>query len=271
MTTYARRLRRHLARYKVERLGVQENGTWARNGRAYGHILPRSLRWLNLHETMRKEFRAYHQTQRPPFNLHRDFHHLTSSQAMGFNLFFPWFELGRGADLFLKALRLEPSAVEGWAFEHVPDAAEGTNLDFRVALRNKAEVHFEIKLSETGFGRAKADDKHRRKVSDIYRPRLRGKLSLDFGYDIVLRHYQLLRLVAGMDLARGDQVRIIVPKANDSLAGGLEFLQGSLTSECAACIRIVYLEDLVAELRQDSLSPRFTTHLSLFAEKYLVV
>lgn len=269
MTTYAQRLRTHLARYKVERLGVQERGTWVRDGLAYPHILPRSLRWLNLHETIRKEFRAYHRMQQPRFKLHRDFHHLTSSQAMGFNLFFPWFGLETSPDMFLKAVQVEPVAVEDWAFEHVPDAAEGTNLDFRLALLGKAEVHFEVKWSETGFGRAKADERHRQKVREVYRPRLRGKFAVDCNDDMVLRHYQLLRLVAGLDLARGDQARLIVPKANDALAGGLAFLGSSLTSACAACIRVVYLEDLVAELRQHSPSSRLTTHLSLFAEKYL--
>ena len=119
MATYSQRMKAHLARYKRERLGVEEPGIWKRNSQRYQHILPGALHWLNLHETIRAEFQAYWQGRPPRSELHRDFHHLTSSQAMGFNLLFPWFEPNGPVAALLEALRLTPALVASWGFEHV--------------------------------------------------------------------------------------------------------------------------------------------------------
>jgi hypothetical protein len=268
MGVYADQLRQHLAAYKRERLGVQIDGLWLKDSRTYPHILPEDLRWLNLHETIRAEFLAYWERGTPRFALHRDFHHLTSSQAMAVNLLFPWFGLGVPPDGLLRALELD-SPVTSWAFEHVPDEAEGTNLDFHCVLAAKAEVHVEVKLAESGFGQAQADARHRQKWTETYRPRLAGKVGREIEIDEGLRHYQLLRIVSGLDLSRGDQARLILPRANDALRGGIQFLHGVLAPACSKSIRVVYLEDLIPALGRLAPCPRLATHVVLFAEKYL--
>ena len=82
---YVERLKRHLAAYKRDVLGVAEDGIWSRNGRAYPHILPAAQRDLNLLAPLRAEMRAF-LAATPTFRYHMDFHHLNSSQAMCLNL-----------------------------------------------------------------------------------------------------------------------------------------------------------------------------------------
>ena len=59
MTDYQRDIKKHMEQYKLERLGVKENGIWKKNGKDYPHILPEALWKLNILETYRKEFWTY--------------------------------------------------------------------------------------------------------------------------------------------------------------------------------------------------------------------
>jgi hypothetical protein len=88
-TDFSQGIKNHLSEYKIKRLGVDQNGTWTKTLEEYSHILPELLLRLNIIETYRKEFWEYRSRQ-PEIKLHKDFHHLNSSQAMCFNLFFPF-------------------------------------------------------------------------------------------------------------------------------------------------------------------------------------
>ncbi len=87
MPSYAERMKAHLAAYKRHSLGVSEDGVWAKTGNSYPHILPTDRQQLNILEPFRHEFWAYCEAHKPAIRLHRDFHHLNSSQALTFNLF----------------------------------------------------------------------------------------------------------------------------------------------------------------------------------------
>jgi hypothetical protein len=121
MTSYADALKAHLATYKRERLGVLEDGLWLKNQRPYSHILPEGLRRLNVLETIRREFWQFHESRETVIRLHSDFHHLNSSQAFAFNVFFPFFGLpGVAPALLLRALGIEARGVNKWALEGSP-------------------------------------------------------------------------------------------------------------------------------------------------------
>ena len=133
MTSYQMALRKHLGEYKANRLGVREAGIYRKTGHAYRHLLPSALRYLNLLESIRAEFRDYLR-HNPTVRLHPDFHHLNSSQALAFNLFYPYLSAGGEASRWI-AQALGPGGdVREWHFEHVPDPEEGTNVD--VAWQN---------------------------------------------------------------------------------------------------------------------------------------
>src|SRR5262245_1230602 len=95
--SYADDMKMHLARYREEDLVVSELGVWFRNGKEYEypHILPWQLRELNVLPGIREEFWKYAQAE--GIKVHRYFHHLNSSQAFAFNLFFPLIQAGESA------------------------------------------------------------------------------------------------------------------------------------------------------------------------------
>ena len=85
-SVYIARLQEHLTTYKSSVLLVQESGFWGKPPRAYPHILPAERRELNIVTSIREAFwRAQHQRG---WKRHKYFHHLSSSQALAFNLLF---------------------------------------------------------------------------------------------------------------------------------------------------------------------------------------
>lgn len=89
MTDYAHAMRDHLAEYKARHLPDAPDGIYRGNGRAYPHVLPEELLTHNILPSLREEFWEYFEANRRELALHTDFHHLNSSQAFAFNLFFP--------------------------------------------------------------------------------------------------------------------------------------------------------------------------------------
>jgi hypothetical protein len=100
------------------------------------------LRKLNVLPAIRDQFFAHPCAEK--IQLHRDFHHLNSSQALCFNTFFPFFGLPDvNPSVLLEALNLSPTAVKEWAFEHVADEKEGTNFDFFTLFTSGQKVYIE--------------------------------------------------------------------------------------------------------------------------------
>src|ERR1035438_10193761 len=86
---YRDQLLRHLAEYRSATLGVAKPGTF--RGMEREHILPIEHRCLNLLPGARELVRQY-LAEHAELVLHKEFHHLNSSQAFAFNLFFPYLD-----------------------------------------------------------------------------------------------------------------------------------------------------------------------------------
>jgi hypothetical protein len=276
MISYADRMRRHLACYKRECLGVEEDGIWRRNGRKYSHILPNELHRLNILETIRREFWLYHAAHHAMLALHTDFHHLNSSQAFAFNLFFPFFGLGPSStpEPMLTELGAGARELRSWSFEAVPDRAEGTTFDFAAQLEGGARVLVEVKLTESGFGRCSPTESHRRKLQKVYAPRLRDKVAEGgLEEDAFFLNYQLFRNVSHLDLGRRDGLVLLVPRANETAWSEAEsFLRTLLVSRAREAVCLVAAEDLweALMLRSTSVQPLARMHLEMLGEKYLI-
>jgi hypothetical protein len=267
-------LREHLTAYKENRLGVHESGTWSGNQKTYGHILPIELKRLNLIETIRREFIEYLESpQGDGIRLHKDFHHLNSSQALAFNLFFPYVG-GMGADpsQLLALLGARSEELGTARFEAVPDPKEGTNVDLHLILGSGKQVFIEVKLSETEYGTAKANTRRSAKLDDHYSDRLKGKVADEcLGSLLFFAHYQLLRNVSYLELERGDRLVVVRPRANEALRESERWLIERLQGECAGRVSFLDLENLVVELGQHGeKAVRMAAHLEFVAEKYLV-
>jgi len=264
-------LRRHLAEYKANRLGVREAGIYRKTDRAYKHLLPSNLRYLNLLESIRAEFRDYLR-HNPAVRLHPDFHHLNSSQALAFNLFYPYLSAGgEAARVIAQALGLGGDIRE-WHFEYVPDAEEGTNVDVAWQNSDGTWVFCEVKLSESEFGSAKPDQRHEKKYHEIYAPRLHGLVDerlLEFNE--FCRHYQLLRNISLLATHADSHVVFLIPEQNSALNPALHAVLGSLAASVRQRVHVAHLEKVLVSIKNHStLKPELKVYAAQLEEKYVV-
>ncbi len=265
MNAYQTALCEHLGRYKSQRLGIQQMGVW--NAKAYPHILPDGLEYLNLLESTRSEIQTYLH-QHPDIKLHRGFAHLNSSQAFAFNLFYPYFSAGgQAARALSRALGCD-GAVTQWAFEQVhPDQ---TNVDVAWTMEDGHQIFCEVKLSEAEFGSAAADERHKVKRAETYLPGLRGCVSaglLEEG--MFFKHYQLLRNLWVMLQHDSAQLVFLFPRANTSLLPQWENFLSGIAPEIRPRVHGVYAEDVIYSLQKDpDLSPDLWVHANNLEEKY---
>ena len=267
--SFAQSLQRHLALYKVGRLGVKEAGVFVYRGREIkrAHILPKELKWLNLLESYRAEIQAY-LSANPGVRLHKYFHHLNSSQAFALNLFYPFFEHG-GTPQLLRALGVEGS-VESWHPEIVPVPKEGTNVDVGWLNADGRWTYCEVKLTETEFGSAKDDDHHRKKVAETYRSALVDHCTTELlEDDSFLTNYQILRNLWLATRTADTSVLFLVPERNADLWEPLHKVLDCLQPSLRQRVHVAAIEDVLRGLvEDDSLPPRLAAHAMSLVEKY---
>jgi hypothetical protein len=224
-------------------------------------------------ETVRSSFWPYARAE--GFRLHRDFHHLNSSQAFAFNLFFP-FARSKQTDctLLLDALGLAREAIDECRFEAILDEAEATNFDFCLMRCSGGRVGVEVKLSEGSFGPARNDERHRRKRAEIYAPRLQGKVQPDALTDkVFFPNYQILRNLSYADRIAGHHTVFLLPRENEGLRRCLtEFLDRFLLPPIRTFVTVAYAEDVVDSLRLASTLPvEMRSHYEAVAAKYKLI
>lgn len=260
-------LQLHLAAYARNQLGITERGTW--RGTHYNHILPASQHTLNFLGHCRSDILAY-LGGNPKIKLHKYFHHLSSSQAFAFNLFFPFFSHGvPAARSFFEAFG--PIIPHQWWFEYLPDREEGTNVDVAWKNRHGATVYCEVKLSESGFGTARDDAKHRKKLDTIYRERLGPLVSAELLEPrVFFSNYQFLRNISLLHRNSQDMVVFLYPRENVSLSQQLDRVILGVRPAVRSRIQLVALELLLQGLVSDSsLSMQLRSHAVAVAQKYL--
>lgn len=252
-------LKERLVAYKRRELGVREDGTW--RDQTYPHILPDSLGHLNLIEPIRADCLEY--IEATPIRLHQYFHHLNSSQAFAFNLFFPLFN--GGSDCV--AALLDAMGVSGdlrqWAFEAIPDPEEGTNFDFLLELMDGRRIYGEVKLTESGFGTAKPNQRRLLKRTQIYLPRLHGKVHAEtLDESTFFRRYQLLRNISFVNEPEDSELLLVFPRANREALRESNELVEILDPSIAHLVRTIDAGDLISRLLVDPRVPP-ATHVAL--------
>lgn len=272
MSVYDSRMKSHLTQYKRDRLGIAEDGMFFGNGKDYGHILPEQLKKLNIVEQIRSEFWEYYEEKKAELPLHTYFHHLNSSQAFAFNLFFPWFGMDESPAPLLSALSVAGRTVKEWQFEAMPNQAEGTSIDFYAEFTDGSRLLVEVKLTENQFGKSLSNERRQTKLRDTYAPSLASKVHpgmLEEGNFFL--HYQLCRNISQLNLANGDTLVLLLPRANElTWQDALRFRDEQLTESCRAAVRVIGVEDLVTTLlAAPGISGRLRQHLAMLSEKYL--
>jgi hypothetical protein len=270
---YAADLNRHLAAYKATRLGVRQAGIFRHRGREvrHEHILPRELQWLNILEAYRSEVRQYLH-QNTEVRRHRYFHHLNSSQAFTFNLFFPFFS-SNCSRVLLTAMQL-PGEAAAWRLEHVADPTEGTNVD--VAWQGGEPgcpwTYCEVKLSETDFGTARNDATHRDKLDRTYGPALAHYVNAELlEATQFFMNYQLMRNLWLAALKPTSSVVFLLPRRNQRLWDRLQAITDNTAPALAKRIRVAATEDVLDRLAaQEDTPPHLALYAKQLAEKYIV-
>jgi hypothetical protein len=266
------KLKKHLADYKRGHLGISEPGVFLYRGREVSqeHILPRAEAYRNLLEEAEPEARAFFKNH--PRKRHRYFHHLNSSQAFAFNLFFPYFYGGpEAASALLRALGQEGVLV-GCEPEAVPVIEEESNIDILWTTEDGAQTFCEVKLSEAEFGKAADDARHRTKFENTYGPVLAPHLEPErLGRPAFFDAYQFNRNVWHM--VRQDRNRLIflLLRANTELWSRLQELRLGVVPRTRERISAVAIEDVIAKLSVDNRCPkRLREYANKLKQKYLI-
>jgi hypothetical protein len=274
---YQTALKNHLSNYKTENLGITKNGTWRK--KPYPHILPPELYQLNILGTIKKKFWEYYNfdNQDLKSTRHINFHHLNSSQAMCFNLFFPFvMENYRYLPILLDTLQLPQHEVTEASFEKIVDIEEGTNFDFFIKYKNGTQILFETKLSETTFGTAKKDVNHLNKYELIYKQRIKNSISNKYQQpQHFFNHYQLIRNLSYLGQDNRNTLFFIYPIENRSLDKNLMGnLSDILNGKYADRVIVGHLENLVNALLsrfKDKEHSLLKKHFDWFVVKYIVL
>jgi hypothetical protein len=200
-------------------------------------------------------------------DLHIYFHHLNSSQALCFNLFYPLI-IEKRLDILLKLLHNAVEQDFKSKFEYIECPEEGTNFDFFVAT-DKSKYYFEIKYTENGFGKTKEDDRHNEKYDKIYN----GKLDVfkNVTKEVFFANYQIFRnLIYNTDENKYNI--FVLPKFRDDLIKKIKEIKEKYCSkEQQERIIILKIEDIVdAVIKQCKNVSDMKKHYELFEEKYFI-
>jgi hypothetical protein len=271
MISYRDRLLAHLTSYRTKMLeGLADSGAEATS---HGHILPEDLHRLNILESYREDFWRYAKTRSEVWALHTYFRHLNSSQAFAFNLLFPFVAEPAQDAILLDALGVRSLTSANAEFEFMPDQAEGTTVDFTTMLDGGRRLLVEVKLTESEFGSRVPKESHVAKLNGTYRRMLADKVSAEtLEQGVFFANYQLCRNVAHLDIARGDQLIILLPRANTiTWQQGERFIRERLLDIARQHVSLIAAEDVVASVLADSrCTPRLRTQFEQISEKYLL-
>jgi hypothetical protein len=262
----------HLSEYRKIILGIDEEGIFNYGGREHrkGHVLPSGSKLRNLLEPYGNSFRLSEHGQ---VKHHQFFHHLNSSQALCFNLFFPLLVEGEHA-LLAQSLRSTIQPPYKSTFEKESDieqARRRTSFDFHIRDDERREVFIEVKYTEDGFGGAKNDEEHQYKFRNTYEPLLQQNEYLKKecrSQTFFLKNYQILRNM--VHITPQSEVRFLIPRANTVVAKQAENAREEFLSESGRKLfRIIYLEDLVSHLIDACQGGKLDGYYQSFDQKYL--
>ena len=259
--------------YRREKLGISEAGVFRYKGQDLikEHILPNDFKAYNIIESYRKSFFASACSQ---IDFHRFYHHLNSSQALCINLFYPLM-LENKLSLVLDQLNIPKQAITEATFEKESDIESGsgrkTNFDFYMRLEDNTRVYFEVKYTESEFGKAKKDDEHRLKFTDTYLPLLKNNDYIKPAYksfDSFLDSYQIMRNLC--HIGERSFVVFVYPKANKKVHSQAQSVPDNmLTGMGQNKFRPLILETAIEEVLGQVKTEKLENHYQEFKTKYL--
>jgi hypothetical protein len=272
--TYSQKLLAQLVVYKRKALPGAADGTRTHDGEArpHGHVLPRESFQANILPGIREPFWQWFEAQAPRLTLRESFHHLDSTQAMAFNLFFPFLEEGRVASRLLKVLGVQDGEYQGH-FEKVLDPEENTSFAFCMQADPGETLFFDVKLSDEGFGVCADDEGHGEKLERHYRPHLKDHVDAKWlAAPKFVENYELMRKLSYLGRYPNSGMAFILPKANERLKDAEEEIKHIVSKALAPRVAILYLEYLVERILEATADDAtLHEHFLAFRDKYICI
>ena len=254
-TKYRTDILEHLIQYKNNVLNVKKNGIDTRLKKEYPHILPKEKEYLNIiNSTYGMEL--WNLIKIYKIKLHNEFHHLNSSQALCFNLFYPIIKENK-FDLFFDR---KEDIIE-WKFEFVPDKKERTNFDVYIRT-DKDRYFFEIKYTENEFHKKEINDETIKRYNEIYKEIMNEFNNVTA--EIFLNDYQIFRNLSYINIGI---INFVIPKARMDLNNQINnVLENYCNINLRKRINIMYIENIV----EKALSfQKINEYYKLFYNKYV--
>lgn len=262
-----------LAVYRKNKLGINELGVFNYRGQELlkEHILPTNFKTHNIIQNYRDSFYSSPSSE---IEFHKYYHHLNSSQALCINLFFPLIQENK-LSLILNLLRIPKQPITEACFEKESDleigAGRKTNFDFYLCLSNQTKIFFEIKYTESEFGKANNDNEHRAKYANTYQPLLTNKdfIKPEFcNVDKFLDSYQIMRNLC--HITETSFVVFVYPKANEKInLQAQSACDDMLTEKGKNRFKILTLEAAADDILGQLKEPMLQEHYNEFKGKYL--
>lgn len=254
-----------LSNYKLENL-TTEKGEWRTF--LYDHILPIDQQEKNIIAIIRKEFWSYREKNQ--IKLHQYFHHLNSSQALCFNLFFPLFYYDKKFLSYVleNFMGIESGDIKNCEFEKIIDSKEFTNFDFFIEHFDKDKTLFEIKYTEKKFATTIGGIGHAKKYEKIYKSRLEKIFKQEFvDQNFVFKNYQVVRNLSYID--ENTNVVFLFPKSNQDLQLTEELILKIILPEYRNRVKIIYLENLIAQILSSDYLKKLHPIFRAFKQVYI--
>ena len=258
----------YLSKYKADNFPELANGQWKNNKRYYSHILPEDNKSDNLLPSYAQEFLEY--LKNHDIKRHSDFHHLNSSQAMCFNFFFPLY-YERKLEVVTNFLGLKDETVN---YDKVCFEKKGleakfgrrpTSFDFYMETISGIKLHFEIKYTEGGFGKAKID---KNKFEVVYSKFLDSISSTFHSSEQFFANYQILRNLIHID--DKSYVIFVYPKDNKGVSKGVDKVKSDfLTPDFHDHFFSATWESLFANISNSIVDNKLKAQFVDFKDKYL--
>jgi len=252
---YRENILKHLADYKKNVLNIRENGIDTRFKKEYPYILPKNKEYLNIiHSTYGMDL--WNLIKIYKIKLHKEFHHLNSSQALCFNLFFPIIKENKFELLFDR----KEEIIE-WKFEFEPDRKERTNFDVYIQT-DKNKYYFEIKYTENEFAKKEINDETILRYNEIYKIKMNEFNNITA--EIFLNDYQIFRNLSYINTGI---INFVIPKERIDLFNQINnVIENHCNKNLRKNINILYIENIV----EKALSiQKINEYYKSFYDKYI--
>lgn len=269
MRSFKEEIYENLSDYRERTLKIPEMGYW--KNKPYGHILPKDKKKENIFPEYQKSF---FNSELGRIKLHLYFHHLNSSQAMCINFFYPIFTENK-LDLITNYLGFKDEVIDynSVRFEKESDIDKKnnrrpTNFDFYFKTKSGKNFFFEIKYTESDFGKAKNDLDHHDKFLKVYCQHLPKVVQIKYTeMTVFLKHYQIVRNL--IHINESSYVVFLYPKKNTAVNKAAHFAEENiLNKDKLPHLFNITWEDIILNLKSN---PNVNSDfLGEFKKKYFV-